>query len=271
MFIHSQELGKCLSDHYLLVCLDTQSYQICNEKKISHCVLIDHGHLPASSFNSGEYRYFTFLKHILLYEALFVAQETFYFDSDVLLLQNPWIETRYTRGQVDEHVYQPFALTHLDHSDHQHAGGAYDFMFQRDRGRTNNCQGSVNSGQMYIQSSQQTKAYLQRMFEVKEVIFEGKNGLDQDFVYNATTFTNISTCSLTPHLYTSHCYQVFGNIRYIALHTPITQIITYHVACVEGNKLKIANLKRVSEMIHSNLRGDHKHQHPPVIGSALRQ
>ena len=57
-------------------------------------------------------------------------------------------------------------------------------------------------------------------------------------------------CSLTPHLFTAHCYIDFGNIRYINNgRTPIRDIISYHVSCVEGLGLKKRRLMDVFKAV----------------------
>ncbi len=50
------------------------------------------------------FRFFAYLKHDLMLEALKVAEEVIFFDADVLLFRNPWIETTYGRDENGKFV-----------------------------------------------------------------------------------------------------------------------------------------------------------------------
>jgi hypothetical protein len=66
--------------------------------------------LPGGEYRKGPYFFFTYLKHELMYEALKVADEVFYFDIDVLLLRNPWVEVQYGRDEVGNRIPGPYDL-----------------------------------------------------------------------------------------------------------------------------------------------------------------
>eukprot|EP01034_Spumella_vulgaris_P026391 gene26391-32965_t len=203
--------------------------------------------MPVSDFGKGVYTYFTWIKHELMAEALKVVGEVFFFDADVVLFRNPWIETTYGRHENGSHIYQP-----------------YDLMWQRDRGRGPSCGGSVNSGQMYVRNSTRSQQYFYNMFEVKGIILQGGNGLDQDFVHNATTGTNMTYCALSGTLFTTHCLIVFGNIQFIDRNTPLNKMISYHTACVEGLQNKKNKLSHM-------LNGVAAKKASNVIGGFVRQ
>eukprot|EP01031_Cornospumella_fuschlensis_P026038 gene26038-31440_t len=231
-------MGTCLAARFIRLCLDVACRQYCSEHHIEHCPLIDLHMLPPSDFNKGEYRFFTFLKHLLLREALQIAEEAFFFDIDCLVMKNPFVLPQYGRDD------------HGDPIDER-----YDLMFQRDRGRGPSCAGSVNSGQMYLRNSTRVQKYLQLMAGFQDVILEGKNGLDQDFVSNASVTAELKMCSLTPDFYTAHCYLIFGNIHYINAQRPVDELISYHTSCVEGLATKRSHLLRVLTAVENKQSG----------------
>jgi hypothetical protein len=56
-----------------------------------------------------------------MYEALKYCERIFYFDADVIILRNPWIDIKYGRDEQNNRFLKD-----------------YDLEFQRDRGRGNN-------------------------------------------------------------------------------------------------------------------------------------
>lgn len=232
--MESSGLRECLESRFITACLDTKCIDFCKSSHIPNCVLIDFHDLPPSDFNKGEYRFFTYFKHELIYETLKYASHVFFFDADVVLFKNPFIEIQYGRD-----------------NDGKRLDGPYDLMFQRDRGRGPSCAGSVNSGQLYLRNSTAVQQYLANMRSMKDIILGGKNGLDQDFVANASESAGLKTCTLHPTLYTAHCYQIFGNIRYMDHGLPVKNIITYHTSCQDGLHGKLGLLNRVAGAVKS--------------------
>jgi hypothetical protein len=92
--------------------------------------------LPEADFAKGPYYYLTYLKHELIYEALKVADEVFFFDVDVILLRNPWIEVQYGRDGQGNRI-----------------SGPYDLQWQRENGqgpRFDSCYGRLLSPLLFI-------------------------------------------------------------------------------------------------------------------------
>lgn len=86
------------------------------------------------------------------------------------------------------------------------------------------------------------------MREVRGLILEGKNGLDQDFVQNASDVAGFTICSLSYDLYIGHCFGSHSHTR-----SPLSKVVSYHAACVTGgmnNKLTV--LKRFLAAAESN-------------------
>lgn len=237
--LNSSGIGHCLRSRFITLCLDIECHDFCQTHHILHCPLINLNKLPASDFNKGEYRFFTFLKHELLLEALKVASHAFFFDADCIIMKNPFVELSHG-GRDKEGRSLP---------------GIYDMFYQRDRGRGNDCSGSINSGQIYLRNSTKVQHYLQVMLSFKDIIMEGKNGLDQDFISNATDQANLTKCSLAPTLYTAHCLMIFGNINYINRNAPVKDLVTYHTSCAEGVGSKKGMLLRVLNAVESKNHG----------------
>jgi hypothetical protein len=111
-------LRSCLEKRFVTVCLDNRCSDTCSRHHISNCVQLNMTELPGADFASGPYFFFTWLKHELMYESLKVAAEVFYFDVDLLLLRNPWVDIQFGRDEQGNHI-----------------PGPYDLQWQRDRGR----------------------------------------------------------------------------------------------------------------------------------------
>jgi hypothetical protein len=111
-------LRSCLEQRFITVCLDAKCSAVCTKHNVTNCVELAMPELPGADFAKGPYFFFTWLKHELLYEALQVAEEAFYFDIDALVLRNPWVDIRYGRDEQGNHI-----------------PGPYDLQWQRDRGR----------------------------------------------------------------------------------------------------------------------------------------
>jgi hypothetical protein len=78
------------------------------------------------------------------------------------------------------------------------------------------------------------------MRDVRGLILGGKNGLDQDFVQNASNIAGFNICSLSYDLYIGHCFGSHSHTR-----SPLSKVVSFHAACVTGgmnNKLSV--LKR---------------------------
>lgn len=239
-------MKDCLESRFVTVCLDSGCMELCTKSKIANCAPMLAGDIPASEFGKNAYNFFTYLKHDLMYEALKVVNEVFFFDADVVLFRNPWIESTYGREENGRYI-----------------DGPYDMMWQRDRGRGPGCSGSVNSGVMYVRNSTRAQAYFGYMGEMKEKILKGGQGLDQDFVANASTTAGLRFCALSGTLFTTHCLQVFGNIKFIDSRFPIGKIITYHTACVQG-------LPHKKQLLSKMIQGVSQKDKPHTIAAYVR-
>jgi len=163
-------------------------------------------------------RYYTWLKHELMYEALQIANEIFFFDADVVIFRNPWPEVTYGRDETGVRIK-----------------GEYDIMYQRERGmRVINCGGSVNSGQLYINKNRNKtliKQYFQLLYERKYKIIYDSSRLDQDHVSDIVP-SLLKYCTLPVKRFQGHCTWSQD------LTAKWNEIISYHSSCANSHQKK---------------------------------
>jgi len=165
-----------------------------------------------SDFAQNDYKKLCWFKHEMMFEALKEAENVFFFDADVALFQNPFLDLHLRRDEQGKRTPDIF-----------------DMQFQRDRGRGPSCSGTFNTGQIYARNSTKVQEYFRYLFEMKTHIFyDLEYKLDQDYVENATTYANLSVCTLSTDKYIAHC---FGGRNGAA---PIAGVVSFHAACVSG-------------------------------------
>lgn len=208
-------LRHCLEKNFITVCLDKKCLAECAKSNLLHCVLLEMEEMPPSDFGKNAYEYLTYFKHDLLFEALKVVKEVFFFDADTLLFLNPWIDTQFGRDETGKRTPARF-----------------DLQYQRDRGKGPSCGGSPNTGQMYMRNSTELQLFISWMRSQKNAIISGELGLEQDFVQNGTLVSKVPFCSLSTSKYTAHC---FGSHNRRA---PLKDVVSFHTACVRGHDSK---------------------------------
>lgn len=124
-------ISKCLNQHFVLVCLDKRCRKICEENEFKLCVTVDLNSVKHGRLLHDDFKFISYFKHQLIFEALKVANEVFFIDTDSLLLRNPWVELHKTISS--------------------HPGG-YDMLYELgpwDSPTPGRC-GEVTTGQMYV-------------------------------------------------------------------------------------------------------------------------
>lgn len=227
MEIH--KMRHCLEKNFITVCVDKKCHTVCTSNDIPNCVLLEMPELPGSDFGKAAYNFFTYLKHELMYEALKVVEEVFFFDADCVIFRNPWVDIQFRRIQNGDRVPEKI-----------------DLQFQRDRGRGPSCYGSVNTGQVYIRNSTRAQNYLQGMRSKKEVIIKGSEGLDQDFVGKEAEVANMTVCALSTALYAGGC----PTSR--TADAPVGSLVTFHTSCVEGLERKRNTLNHIFNAVRNS-------------------
>jgi len=227
MLINADETA-CLSQRFVTICLDDQSFDFCTSKNLFNCVLVPglNKDTPDSSeFGKGAYGLFCFMKYVFVREAALNAQQVFYFDADVLLFRNPFIDVRYNRKDDG---------TRFEAND-------MDFFHQREDGKGYGCHGSINSGQMWFKNSSNLHKFLDNMDAIRPTLFT-KGQLDQYYLWDAflgdgnETTRLLKSCSLSVQLYTSHCPK--GHLH----DSRIMKVVAHHANCLTKHQ-KLPHLK----------------------------
>lgn len=233
MEVHGKSVKDCIGKRFIHICFDEKCIELCSLHNIRNCVRLVLPELPLSDFAQGTYHYFTWIKHELIYEALKVATQVFYFDLDVILLRNPWPEIRYGR----------------DRKGNTYAAN-YDAMWQKERGlKQKDCGGSVNSGQLYFKNTTAVRDYFHLLFMNKSDIVIGGNILDQDFVGMHITREElqISYCTLAIDKFLGHCQASHSR------NALIKKVVSYHTTCLGSFNTKYSTLKRFLEYAEKNI------------------
>ena len=116
-----------MQQRFIVLTFDKDSQDACNSNSVKHCINmpLPFDDMPNGEFGKAAYVFLTYFKHPLMYEALQVANEIFFFDADILILSNPFAEV-YVR-RTDEGL--------------RYADNTTDLYFQRDGGRGPGCAG----------------------------------------------------------------------------------------------------------------------------------
>jgi hypothetical protein len=209
----------------------------CSENNVTHYLKLTIPEVPHSSFGSRSqssqdgYNFMTWIKHELMYEALMVAHQAFYFDIDVLILKNPWPEV--TKGRTP---------------DGQTMESEYDVMYQRERGmKEKGCGGSVNSGVLYFRNSTKIHTLLKPLMMVRviarESIILGTAGrLDQDILGDHVHL--LRYCTFPVNKFAGKCESSRDpNGR-------VQDLVTFHANCVSGHQ-KYDEMKNILNQFKS--------------------
>lgn len=218
---------NCLQQRFITTCLDEKCLMLCKAHKFSNCALITMPETPytafgaqATSYQKNSYSYIVWLKWETLFSALSVAKEVFYLDADVLLLDNPFPDTRFGRDQTGRRI-----------------PGEYEFMYQRERGmKEKGCGGSVNGGLIYLRNSTSVQGKLiPAIANHKQDMIQLTGPSDQDIVGSYAKL--VKYCTLPVDKFMGHC------VSSQASNYNPKQMITYHTNCVAGLDTKINHIR----------------------------
>lgn len=229
-------MRSCIEKRFITICLDAKCLQMCGDHNITNCVALNLPPVPYTQHSSyknkytkNSYSFVTWLKHELMLKSFSLVDEVMYFDADVLVLNNPWPETRFGRDERGKKVEQ-----------------TYDIMYQRERGIGYvNCGGSANSGVVWVRNSSAVReVYAPAMFAVREDIMEDRV-LDQDIMGQNASKKPLRYCTLPARKFFAHC--VWSHDR----SAPLSETITYHTTCLSGKGTKLRYLKLVLSKANS--------------------
>ena len=139
---------RCLAWRFVTVCLDGECYDECLNMKLHNCVLVATSNVvyPPSQFLQGAFFYLSFVKYLIIREALTQATELFFVDADVLLYCNPWLHLRLFSNSSDyEYVYCPEYVNRRNY---------------------------INGGQYYLRNTKKVQEWLRLIIKSRQLICE---------------------------------------------------------------------------------------------------
>ena len=224
-------LKECIESRFVSVCLDEKCINVCKESSINNCFLLPIETL-ASDYLQNSFRYLMYLKHQLMYESLQVVEEVMFFDVDVILFRNPWMDTLYQRhddGTLNLKAPRP------------------DMMWQAEWRYNMSCAGTPNGGQLYMRNSTKVNRFYQNFFALKNV-FLGSGPVDQDKIEELAANASMVTCSLPHWRYTA--YNLLTNAPFNQT-ARVMDIVSYHASGVTGLKHKIDHIVNMYKGVES--------------------
>lgn len=225
-------LKECLESRFVSVCLDEKCMKVCEAASINNCFLLPIETM-ASDYNENSFRYLMYLKHLLMYESLKVVDEVMFFDVDVIIFRNPWVDTlhrRYDNGNVDLSSVRP------------------DLMWQPEWKYNMSCSGTPNGGQLFMRNSTKVQNFYKSFFGMKTELLDKEGRVDQDIMEEFAVNASMSTCSLP--------YWKFAAWN-MATNAPfdhgarMMDLVSFHTSGVRGVKAKaetMANIYKGLEM-----------------------
>jgi hypothetical protein len=236
-FLKATEINNirnCLLSQLVVLCMDDECARMCKRESIPLCPVIN---LPAKlgdgTYGKESYNFLTYFKHELISQALNVVQHVLFVDLDVLLLYNPWYEILYPYDkQAGKRIVSP-----------------YDLRYQREIGREESCEGSINTGVLYLKNSTAAHFLLKSIMGYKNTIVRLRRGTEQKFVnriIRTIPDLNIKACALPATRFTSRCLIYNEDIQYLdGYRYTAGDIITFHANCYKETHAKMIVLNRV--------------------------
>lgn len=220
-------MKECLESRMVTLCLDEICHKSCRDGSINNCVLLPIETPSADNLQEG-FRYLMLLKTLVMIEALKVVEEVFFFDVDIVLFRNPWIETLHARnkdGSINKDAPRP------------------EFMFQRELSTGLGCDGQPNGGQLYMRNTENIQKYFKKFMDNVPTMLRNNGPVDQQmmpgFIHNA----GVNACAFSPFLFTSRCFGDKPTNEFRS--SPVMDIVSYHTACVTGLSKKMTMLAKM--------------------------
>lgn len=218
----SNEMRSCFESRFITICFNIECHDLCKQHSILSCVIYELPFvLTSSDYLRQFYNYFIWIKHEFLLEILRVSGEVFYFDADVLLLQNPWANRLRNKGEECHNAEAMYQREFLQFSD------------------------LLNGGQLYFKISPSVLNYFDELYDQKNLILEGPE-MEQDYVFDLLKSNiDVKRCTLDPYIYTSACFHdIFSKIS-------LKNLVTFHANCYSGNN-KLGHLTNLTHYVNIN-------------------
>jgi hypothetical protein len=219
---------ECMKKRLITVCLDKKCLELCNSNHLPNCMLLVVPETPygefgkkVTAYTKNAYNYIVWVKYEMFVEALFVANEFFYIDADVMLFRNPFPDTRYGRDNTGNKIE-----------------GEYDIMYQRERGmKERGCGGSVNGGLYWLRNATALhEKFFPAFMKHREEIINLTGRLDQDIIGDYVRLARY--CTLPVARFMGHCISSQDQYGY-----NVKEMVTYHTNCVAGMHNKMDAIK----------------------------
>jgi hypothetical protein len=212
----------CVHSRFITGCMDEACLALCLERNIPNCYpehyrsqQVNSSQKPEalvkSDYKKGDYFKILMIKWQMLDDALQLGNDNisavFFFDADVLLLQNPFMHFDYMK---------------------------YDFRYQVEAG--DGCTAAVNGGQLYVRNTNAGRQFISNMMARAPDILAGKL-LDQRYTGGAASKARAIVCALDKMKFTGHMPN--------AHHTnaPLADIVSFHANGIQTEARKVARLE----------------------------
>jgi len=209
--------------------MDEACLGLCSNSSIPNCYL-EHFRNPtttksellnrASDHRNGVYFKILMVKWQMLDDALQLGSgnvsAVFFFDADVLLLQNPFMHFDYIK---------------------------YDFRHQAENG--DGCAAGVNGGQLYVRNTDAGRRFISNMMaRAPDILGAGKHGrLDQEYVSEAVRKAGATSCALDKAMFVgSWCHNPASAACAHNVTSPLAGAVTFHAHGIGDEKAKMARL-----------------------------
>jgi len=224
----------CVEKRFITVCLDETCLKECQSYGLKNVVWVQVPETPMTGFGMVAdkiqrfaFGYMSWLKYEMMFESLKVATEVMYLDADVMIYDNPFLETPYGRDDTGKKI-----------------PGPYEVMFQRERGiKEKGCRGEVNGGLIYLRNTTRVhERFIPGMRGEKAEIVSATGRQDQDIVLKYVG-PPMARCTLPVSRYVGFCPWSQD-----ARASP-KKAITFHTNCVSGLNNKIQKIKQFSARV----------------------
>lgn len=219
----------CVHSRFVTGCMDKACLGSCSNSSIPNYYLENFRNPntteyellhQASDFRSNEYFKILMVKWQMLEDALQLGNgnvsAVFFFDADVLLLQNPFMHFDYMK---------------------------YDFRHQAENG--DGCAAEVNGGQLYVRNTNAGRRFTSNMMaRASEIIGAGRHGrLDQEYVIDAVRKAGATSCALDKAVFVgSWCPDPASAACAHNVTSPLAGAVSFHAHGLTGEKHKMARL-----------------------------
>jgi hypothetical protein len=219
---------ECVHSRFITGCMDEACLGLCSDHSIPNCYLEHFRNFDtnksellnqASDFRSKDYFKILMVKWQMLDDALQLGSgnvsAVFFFDADVLLLQNPFMHFDYMK---------------------------YDFRYQAEFA-VDDCTAGVNGGQLYVRNTDAGRQFLRNMMSQSQAILgAGQYGrLDQAYAVEAMRKAGATACALDKKKFIgSSCPHAAACAHNVT--SPLAGAVTFHAHGITDEKHKLARL-----------------------------